>query len=139
MAQFKIYTIYVFFFFFNKSTVPPCHLSITPEIPPLHYGVTEYVNYCREMNGQGINPEVRIRKGYPLSQRIILQNIQLVGSRGLHFSQIPRSGHGLRSMYSGVRSKVPGICTGDNTANKSGGRKVASEQEWATRLHSAGN
>lgn len=121
----------------NKSTVPPCHLSIIPEIPRLHHGVTEYVNYCREMNGQGINPEVRIRKGYPLSQRIIAQNIQIVGSRGLHFSQIPRSGHGLCTHLFG--QKYLKYARGIIRPISQGGRKVASEQEWATRLHSAGN
>jgi hypothetical protein len=109
---------YIYLLFPAKQKYPftpvthPCHLSLQGnlEIPPVS---TPYPprssrvwnllhgKYCREVTRQEINPEVR-RMGYPLSQRILAQDIQIVGSRGLQFSQIPKSRHSLRSTECGI-------------------------------------
>lgn len=151
MARFKIYTLYLFAFFpLNKSTptpvTHPCHLSLQsnsrdhPFYPPRSSRVWNLLHgdYCREMTRQEINPEARRRMGYPLSQCVIVQNIQIVGSRGLHFPQIPRSRHyGVRNTYMKVRSKVPDARSIMPPISQGGvnGRFG----EWTTRVRSAGN
>lgn len=104
MAQLKIFVGNSFFFFslsLDQSTLTPVTIPKSPEIPHLnysigrmeHHGVAEYVDYCREMTGQGRNPEVR-RRGLPAVTTHYPEHPEFWDA-GFAFSQIPRPGHGL--------------------------------------------